>query len=234
MKEKRSILLSYFFHSRNTLFHFLFLTMMQNLIFFIFILIMVDPTTPKPISAPPSPPTHQMNNILDALIGAGDFNAWVSILSSANGTILPVSATLFVPRDAAVDRPPPDPLLLPYHVVPQRLPFSQLLLLPRRARLPTLLAAKTISVTDNSPANFSLDHTPLTHPDLFTSPSLAVHGVQSFLDYSLFGDGLPPPPPFLPAGSTIGWNPGASSSHSLLNVVVLLPLFSFVLGLLLF
>ncbi|WVZ23681.1 hypothetical protein V8G54_002225, partial [Vigna mungo] len=51
------------------------------------------------------------------------------------------------------------PFLLPYHVVPQRLPFSDLLLLPRRARLPTLLAAKTISITDN----FSLDHT-LTHP----------------------------------------------------------------------
>ncbi|CAJ1975667.1 unnamed protein product [Sphenostylis stenocarpa] len=198
------------------------------------ILIMVGPTTPTPTPAPPSPPTKQMNNILDALIGAGDFSSWVSILSSANGTILPVSATLFVPRDAAVDRPPPDPLLLPYHVVPQRLPFSDLLLLPRRARLPTLLAAKTISVTDNSPANFSLDHTPLTHPDLFSTPSLAVHGVQSFLDYSIFGDGLPPPPPFLPGGHVIssGWNTSASSC-SRLNGVVSLPLFCFVLGVLL-
>ncbi|KAK7354503.1 hypothetical protein VNO80_19967 [Phaseolus coccineus] len=208
---------------------------MQNLIFFIFILIMVNHTTSTPIQAPPSPPTQQVNNILDALIGAGDFSTWVSILSSPNATILPISATLFVPRDAAVDRPPPDPLLLPYHVVPQRLPFSDLLLLPRLARLPTLLAAKTISVTDNSPANFSLDHTPLTHPDLFSSPSLAVHGVQSFLDYSLFGDGLPPPPPFLPGGHTIGSarNLGASSSPSRLNVVVLVALFSFVVPLLL-
>ncbi|WVZ18249.1 hypothetical protein V8G54_005571 [Vigna mungo] len=201
---------------------------MQNLIIFIVVLIMVDLT-----SSTPSPPTQQINNILDALIGATDFSAWVSILSSANGTLLPLSATLFIPRDAAFDRPPPDPLLLPYHVVPQRLPFSDLLLLPRRARLPTLLVAKTISVTDNSPANFSLDHTPLTHPDLFSTPSLAVHGVQSFLDYSLYGDGLPPSlPPS--AGHSIDsyWNSGASSSGSRLNSVVLLPFFSFVLPLL--
>ncbi|WVY90879.1 hypothetical protein V8G54_036393, partial [Vigna mungo] len=113
---------------------------------------------------------------------------------------------------------PLDPLLLLYNVVPQNLPFSDLLLLPRRARLPTLLAAKTIFVTDNSPANFSLDHTPLIHPDLFPTPSLAVHSVQSFLDYSLFGDGLPLSSS-LPAGNSIDslWNSGASSSDSRLN-----------------
>ncbi|RDY06597.1 FAS1 domain-containing protein, partial [Mucuna pruriens] len=195
--------------------------------------LMFSPATPTP---PPSPPPQQMNNIIDALIGAGDFAAWVSILSSANATFLPVSATLFVPRDGAVDRPPPDPLLLPYHVVPQRLPFDLLILLPRLARLPTLLPTKSISITDNSAANFSLDATPLTHPDLFSTPSLAVHGVQAFLDYSLFGDGIPPPPPFLPIGDAIGtdWNSAASPSHSrsLLNDPVLF-LFYFLLRVLL-
>ncbi|WVZ17918.1 hypothetical protein V8G54_010900, partial [Vigna mungo] len=120
------------------------------------------------------------------------------------------------------------PSYSPITLSPQKLPFSDLLLLPRRARLPTLLAAKTISVTDKSPANFSLDHTPLTHPDLFFTPSLAV------LDYSLFGDGLPlsPSPP---AGNSIDvlWNSGVSSFDSHLNSVVLLPLFPFVLPLLL-
>ncbi|WVZ13899.1 hypothetical protein V8G54_011465, partial [Vigna mungo] len=101
--------------------------------------------------------------------------------------------------------PSPNPLLLPYHVVPRNLSFSDLLL-PRRARLSTLLVTKTISVTNNSPANFSLDHTPLTHPDLFFTPSLAVHSVQSFR---------------------------AFSSDSRFNGVVLLPFFSFVLPLLL-
>ncbi|KAK8465956.1 LOW QUALITY PROTEIN: hypothetical protein PHAVU_009G218400 [Phaseolus vulgaris] len=206
--------------------------MMQNLIFFIFILIMVNHTTSTPVPPPPSPPRQQVNNILDALIGAGDFSTWVSILSSPNATILPVSATLFVPRDAAVDRPPPDPLLLPYHVVPQRLPFSDLLLLPRRARLPTLLADKTISVTDNSPPT-SPSTTPPHPPRPLLLPLPCRPRRPSFLDYSLFGDGLPPPPPFLPGGHTIGSarNPGASSSR--LNVVVLVPLFSFVVPLLL-
>ncbi|WVZ15490.1 hypothetical protein V8G54_013056 [Vigna mungo] len=135
-------------------------------------------------SSTPSPPTQQINNSFDGLIGATHFGAWISILSSDNGTLLPFSATLFISCDAALDGFLPDPLLLPYHVVPQRLPFSNLLLLPRRARLLTLLTGKTISVTHNSPANFSLDHIPLIHPDLFSTPSLAVHGVQSFLNYS--------------------------------------------------
>ncbi|BAT90612.1 hypothetical protein VIGAN_06188100 [Vigna angularis var. angularis] len=102
-----------------------------------------------------------------------------------------------------------NPLLFPCHVVSQRLPFSDHLLLPCRACLPTLLAARTIFVTDNSPANFSLDHTPFTHPDLFSASSLA--GVQSFLDYSLFGDDLPPSPS-PPAGNSIDsfWNSDAS------------------------
>ncbi|KAG4957130.1 hypothetical protein JHK82_042865 [Glycine max] len=192
-------------------------------------LTMVGPTTPTP---PSSPPAQQLNNIIDALIGASDFTTWVSILSSANATILPLSATLFVPRNSTMDLPPPDPLLLPYHVVPQRLPFSDLLLLPHRARLPTLLAGKSISVTDNSPNNFSLDDVPLTHPDLFSTPSLAVHGVATFLDYSLFSDGVPPPPPpYLPVGNAIGtdWNRGASSSRSRCNDVVLLLFLCFVI-----
>ncbi|WVZ13762.1 hypothetical protein V8G54_011328 [Vigna mungo] len=140
---------------------------------------MVDPT-----SSTPSPPTQQINNNFDGLIGATYFGALISILSSDNGTVPPFSATIFLPRDPALDRPVPDPLLLPYHVVPQRLSFSDLLLLSRRARLPTLLTGKTISVTDNSPANFSIDHIPLIHPDLLSTPYLAVHGIQSFLNYS--------------------------------------------------
>ncbi|WVZ15720.1 hypothetical protein V8G54_013286 [Vigna mungo] len=66
-------------------------------------------------------------------------------------------------------------LLLP--VVPASLPSLPPPLLrpppPRRARLPTVLAIKTIFVTDNIPANFSLNHTPFTRPDLFSTLSLA-------------------------------------------------------------
>ncbi|KAK7328520.1 hypothetical protein VNO77_22629 [Canavalia gladiata] len=210
-------------------------------------------TTPPPnISPSPSTfssslppqtvtPTQQLNNIIDALIGAGDFTTWLAILSSANTTLLPVSATLFVPRDTTLDLPPPDPFLFPYHIVPQRLTFSDLLLLPQHARLPTLLHGKSISVTDNSAANFSLDATPLILPDLFSTTNLAVHGVETFLDYSLFGDGIPPspppppPPPFLPIGDAIGtaWKSGGSCFR-INHVVFLFLLLRFVLGALFF
>ncbi|XP_047177625.1 uncharacterized protein LOC124844685 [Vigna umbellata] len=128
----------------------------------------------------------------------------------------PVSLSRGLPAPPLLRPPPPPPPRLP--------PYA-----PRR--LPTLLAAKTIFITDNSPTNFSLDHTPFTHPDLFSASSLA--GVQSFLDYSLFGDGLPPSPS-PSAGNSIDsfWNSGASSFGSRLNGIVLLPLFSFVLPLL--
>ncbi|WVZ23276.1 hypothetical protein V8G54_001820, partial [Vigna mungo] len=95
-----------------------------------------------------------------------------------------------------------NPLLLPYHVVPQNLPFSDLLLLPRRVRLPTLLATKTISITDNSPANFSLDYTPLTHPDLFStppSPSTASSPSSTTLSSVTASRSRPLPPPATPS-----------------------------------
>ncbi|XP_020222546.1 FAS1 domain-containing protein SELMODRAFT_448915-like [Cajanus cajan] len=189
-----------------------------------FVLTMVAPSAPTPTT-----PTQEMNNIVDALIGAGDLSAWVSILSSANATGLPVSATLFVPRDGTGNRPPPDPFLLPYHVVPQRLLFSDLLLLPRLARLPTLLGAKSISVTDNSPGNFSLDGIPLTHPDLYSTPSLAVHALQTFLNYDLFGDGLPPPPPPVAYAISTHSNQAAPSFCSRPDDTVLLLFFYFLL-----
>ncbi|XP_027338380.1 FAS1 domain-containing protein SELMODRAFT_448915-like [Abrus precatorius] len=176
---------------------------------------------------------QQLNNIINALVGFGDFATWLTILSTVNTTHLPVSATLLVPQDAAMDLPSQDPFLFPYHVVPQRLTFSDLLLFPCRTRLPTLLRGKSISVTDNSPLNFSLDATPITHPDLFSTPNVVVHGIHSFLNYSLFGDGIPPSPPFLPIGDAIGteWNSGGSSSR--LNDVVFFS-FCFVLGVLVF
>ncbi|WVZ16698.1 hypothetical protein V8G54_009680, partial [Vigna mungo] len=105
--------------------------------------------------------------------------------------------------------------------------ISDLLLLPRCARLPILLATKTISVTDNSSSNFSLDHTPLSHLDLFFTPSLAVHGLV--LPRLLSLQRRPPSSNSIDSFR----NSGASSSGSPLNDVVLLPLFSFVLPLLL-
>jgi hypothetical protein len=154
---------------------------------------------------------QEINNILDALIGTGDtsINKWVSILSMSNPLL---SLTLFIPQQTPSHSSPLDPLSFPYHVIPQRLVFADLLLLPRYSRLPTLIPDKTIVVTDNSSGNFTLDDVLLTHPDLYNTPSLAVHGVKTLLDYSLFGNASMTPSNFLPVGET--WKPAHSAASS--------------------
>ncbi|XP_057431274.1 FAS1 domain-containing protein SELMODRAFT_448915-like [Lotus japonicus] len=180
------------------------------LLLFLTLFTATNPTTappPLPPSQIPQLSTQEINNIINALIGAGDTSAnqWASILSMSNPSL---SLTLFVPQDAAATAIL-DPTLFPYHVVPQRLTFSDLLLFPLHSRLPTLLPGKSIAVTGNSAANYSVDGTLITHPDLYNTPSLAVHGVKSLLDYSLFSDGLPPTTPFLPIGTP--WSSAAAA-----------------------
>ncbi|XP_044479423.1 uncharacterized protein LOC123206320 [Mangifera indica] len=173
------------------------------------------PTSP-PISIPPlqqENPNHQhttisnpqqLNNIIDALIGAGDFHNWADILSGAvDSAMFPLSATFFIPTK---DLPPNlqmDPFTFAYHVVPQRLTFSDLCLLKPLSRLPTLLPTKSILVTNNSVSNFTLDDSLLSEPDFYLTSTISVHGVYNFLDYSVYGGNYtpflpehsPPPPP---------------------------------------
>ncbi|KAM1484613.1 hypothetical protein TB2_035732 [Malus domestica] len=192
------------------------------------------PPSPQPLSPPPPPPhsrpspsatPQQLNNIIDALIGAGDFGNWVNIITGANPLALPLSATLFIPQDNALNSlPTTDPFMFPYHVVPQRLSFADLQLFKPGSRLPTLLPGKSILITNTSPSNFTLDDAPITQPDLYVTTTMAVHGVGTILQYSVYGDGLnllpkpnsqqgqqrhnpPPSSPqglFLPTGEAIG------------------------------
>ncbi|KAF7803936.1 FAS1 domain-containing protein [Senna tora] len=214
---------------------------MDNLFIFIFLfpfLFLSASATPAALTQPlPIPPPQQIGNIIDALIGAGDFTGWVGILSMANPLVLPLSATLFVPqdgRDFISDHPVMDPLLFPYHVVPQRLSFSDLLLFKPHTRLPTLLPAMSISITNNSRSNFTLDDTLVTHPDLYATDAVAVHGVAAILDYSVFGNSFPllpspttgdtssspPPPPSI--GDSIGWRSDSACSCTEVPIVFLI------------
>nr|XP_004488217.1 uncharacterized protein LOC101511067 [Cicer arietinum] len=170
---------------------------------------------------------QEINNILDALIGSTDtsINQWANILSMTNSTNPLLTLTLFIPQNQQSSQPPSssilDPFTFPYHIIPQRLTFSDLLLLPRYSRLPTLLPGKTIAVTDNSSANFTLDDVEVTHPDLYSTSYLAVHGVKTILDYSTFGDAtmMPTLPPFLPVGET--WKSASSSSATTFKLFLL-------------
>ncbi|KAL6201582.1 hypothetical protein ACLB2K_025295 [Fragaria x ananassa] len=151
------------------------------------------PPPPPSTSLPPPPPAarataQQMNNIVDALIGSGDFGSWVNIITAANPLSLPLSATVFMPENPAVSRlPVADPFLLPYHVVPQRLTFADLCLFKNSSRLPTLLPGKFIVVTSNTESNFTVDDATITQPDVYVTNNIVVHGVANVLDYSVYG-----------------------------------------------
>ncbi|XWS16683.1 hypothetical protein CRYUN_Cryun34aG0111900 [Craigia yunnanensis] len=179
---------------------------------------------PPPPPPPPTPPLqqHQLNNIIDALIGAGDFNNWANMLSAADLFMLPLSATLFVPSDNSLfPFPVPissttkaagfDPFIIPYHIVPQRLTFSELTLLKPYSRLPTLLPSKSILVTNTSLFNFTLDASQISYPDLYLTSAIAVHGIAALLNYTVYGSlvhGIappaPPPPMFQSQGDVTG------------------------------
>ncbi|XP_054800434.1 FAS1 domain-containing protein SELMODRAFT_448915-like [Prosopis cineraria] len=186
-----------------------FLIHMDILCIFISFFLSLSAIAQPPPPAVPTPPPQQLRNIIDALIGAGDFTSWVTILSLANPLMLPMSATLFVPQDGSDlisdNHPAMDPLLFPYHIVPQRLSFSDLLLFKPNTRLPTLLPAMSIVITNNSHFNFTLDNIPITHPNLYSTDSIAVHGVAGVLDYSVFGYSFPLLPP--PTTETTSANP---------------------------
>ncbi|KAL4331827.1 hypothetical protein GQ457_07G005210 [Hibiscus cannabinus] len=165
------------------------------------------PPSPPPSASPPPLHQHQVNNIIDALIGAGDFNSWANMLSASHLFMLPLSATLFVPSDDSLFTFPvpfptsttssADHLIIPYHIVPQRLTFSQLALFKPFSRLPTLLPSKSILVTNTSPSNFTLDASHISHPDLYLTSSIAVHGIASLFNYTVYGGdpGIAPPLP---------------------------------------
>ncbi|KAJ8758801.1 hypothetical protein K2173_000522 [Erythroxylum novogranatense] len=204
-----------------------------------------QPLTPKPfpsspLSQPPPPPQpplpqvhsqNQIENIIDALIGSGDFSDWANVFSAADPSNFPFSATFFIPADdsssSTVSAISVNPFIFAYHTVPQRLSFAELCQLKPFSRLPTLLPAKTILITNNSVSNFTLDGSHLSHPDLYTTAIVAVHGISKRLDYSAYGDTgitplqpqplLPPPPSpvtmIVPAGEEIVGQHKGDASH---------------------
>ncbi|EOA39198.1 hypothetical protein CARUB_v10012166mg [Capsella rubella] len=163
-------------------------------------------TTVTSLTSAASPPyltsqDHQhADRIIEAMIGAGDFRDWAAdFLSSVDDQLgIPLSATIFIPSDfdsadvssTSTEDSANNPLRLSvaYHIVPQRLSFSDLRLLKPLSRLPTLLPGNSIVVTNNSVSGYTLDGVLVSEPDLFISSSIAIHGVASTLDFSRYGD----------------------------------------------
>ncbi|XP_022739160.1 uncharacterized protein LOC111291630 [Durio zibethinus] len=147
----------------------------------------------RPLPPPPPPlHQHQLNNIIDALIGAGDFNNWANMLSAYDLLMLPLSATLFVPSDDS---------FFPFPV-----PTSS----TTAASFDLLSSLTTLSLS-----NFTLDASRISYPDLYLTSAIAVHGIAALLNYTVYGGdaGLvhgiappppPPPPMFEPVGEVKG------------------------------
>ncbi|OVA10045.1 FAS1 domain [Macleaya cordata] len=160
--------------------------------------------THKPISEIPSifhsiksqKPTQQhLQNIIETVMGAGEFSNWTVVLSTTDPSKFPPTATLFIPTDNALSNITDsqffqfDPSTLAYHILPQRLPFSLLQNFKIGSRIPSLLPNKTILVTNNSESNYTIDNSQITHPDLYINREISVHGIGSLLNYSVFGGG---------------------------------------------
>lgn len=146
---------------------------------------------------PPSqtPQDHlHADRIIEAMIGAGDFRDWASdfLFAVEDQVGIPLSATIFIPTDfdtadlSSTNGGRPR-LSVAYHIVPQRLSFTDLRFLQPLSRLPTLIPGNSIVVTNNSVSGFTVDGVLLTEPDLFLSSTVAIHGVASSLDCSRYG-----------------------------------------------
>ncbi|XXG79129.1 hypothetical protein AAC387_Pa09g0267 [Persea americana] len=121
-------------------------------------------------------------------------------------TVLPTSFTLFLPTDEDMDfvnkQLALDPSILSYHIVPEALSSCDLKRnFLQGSLLPTLLAGNSIKVTSNTIWNFTINGSPISHPDMFNSPFLAVHGIPTILNYTRHGGSnspLPQQPPKQP------------------------------------
>nr|XP_011468519.1 PREDICTED: uncharacterized protein LOC105352659 [Fragaria vesca subsp. vesca] len=121
---------------------------------------------------------------------------------AANPLSLPLSATVFMPKNVAVSRLPiVDPFLLPYHVVPQFLTLADLRLFKNSSRLPTFFPDKFIVIT-KTPSPISPSMTPLSpSPTLLHSSTSGSTSTASLIPSTKPASSIPTPMPASPISS---------------------------------
>ncbi|KAK4370390.1 hypothetical protein RND71_009865 [Anisodus tanguticus] len=158
-------------------------------------IVSLSSTHQQPLSPPPPPQLtqreiqeQQLSNILSALIGEGDFTGWANLLSSADLSSLPLTATFFILGNDTMSNlhNSLDPFLIAYHIIPQRLSFSDLQQFKPITRIPTLLPSKYIVETNNSVSNYTIDGSHITYPDVYVNSDFTVYGVDIVLEYSVY------------------------------------------------
>ncbi|CAN7099245.1 unnamed protein product [Brassica rapa subsp. narinosa] len=168
-------------------------TSIHLLLFFLITTVSFLTSAAYPPSQTPQDHLHA-DRIIEAMIGAGDFRDWASdfLFAVEDQVGIPLSATIFIPTDfdtadLSSSTTNGRRLSVAYHIVPQRLSFTDLRFLQPLSRLPTLLPGNSIVVTNNSVSGLAVDGVLVTEPDLFLSSQIAIHGVASSLDCSLHG-----------------------------------------------
>ncbi|KAI3841101.1 hypothetical protein MKW92_004704 [Papaver armeniacum] len=74
---------------------------------------------------------------------------------------------------------------LDYHIIPQKLTFSELKHLPIGSSIPTLAPGKSIRVTNNSQSNYSINNVIVSNPNMYMNEDIVIHGIKSSLDFDV-------------------------------------------------
>ncbi|CAH2077494.1 unnamed protein product [Thlaspi arvense] len=125
-----------------------------------------------------------VTTVSSALPPENAFHEWPGAFIGASGN---EQATLFLPFYYSSSPSPKYKIVAAYHIVPEKLVFSDLLSKAMLSRLPTLVPRTSIVVTNTSYSRFTLDDVLLVKPDIFVSSSIAIHGIDSPLDFTRNG-----------------------------------------------
>ncbi|KAI3850670.1 hypothetical protein MKW98_030730 [Papaver atlanticum] len=121
---------------------------------------------------------QQFEKIIEALMATQDYSNWAEVLT----------ATFLIPSDNPFSSSCQSlSSTISYHIIPQQLSFSVLRTFPIGSRIPTLLPEKSILVTNNSKSNYTIDGIQITYPDLYMNGAVVVHGINSTLNYTVYG-----------------------------------------------
>ncbi|KAI3875641.1 hypothetical protein MKX03_026044 [Papaver bracteatum] len=130
--------------------------------------------------------SSQLQKIIEALIDSnGDEILFTKPFN------FPFSATYLIPIDNPsllminTNSTSSSSFTLHYHIIPQKLTFSELKSLPIGSILSTLAPGKSNRVTNNSQSNYSINNIIVSNPNMYMNEDIVIHGIKSSLDFDV-------------------------------------------------